>query len=644
MSKAKVSQWWRCFIGILIGLIIFVGLIPSCSIVSFSKEDALVVDSRESFINETLTFEEIVANLPTAEEIKAMSIAPHPRLLASEARFAEIKQQVKTNETMKKWYWKLHTDAKKFIDTPPPLYKPQDNRGMLKVSRTVLKTVTTLALMYRLDRDELYLQRTWQELEAASKFIDWNPSHFLTTAEMTAAFAIGYDWLYEYWNQQQKELISSAIVKKGLKPALNAYIKSDSWTKIKSANNWNQVCNGGVSLGAIAVLENVPKLASTVLHSGLKRLPETMKHYAPDGAWNEGVDYWHYGSKYNTLILSSLDTAFNNDFNLSKIPGFSETGNFPIYMTSTIGRPFNFADANESRLRSPQLFWMANKFNEPVYSYFQKEVAKPEALDLIWYKPLNEKKFLNELSLDKYFRGSEIVSMREQWKNYQGIFIGFKAGDNQAAHGNLDLGTFVLDASGVRWAVDLGSDDYNLPGYFDRKEKRWRYYRTRAEGQNTLVINPDANPDQNPKAIAKIIHFDSQSNKARVVADLTPAYAFDVDRLQREIILDRNLQRVLIEDRILSRNPINVWWFMHTKADISISKDGKTAILSQNNAQITVRILNRSRYNFEIIDAQPMKNSPNPFGQTVNSDIKKLAVQLKNIQKEELRIAFDCMK
>ena len=36
-----------------------------------------------------------------------------------------------------------------------------------------------------------------KELRAAAAFPDWNPSHFLDTAEMTHAFAIGYDWLYE---------------------------------------------------------------------------------------------------------------------------------------------------------------------------------------------------------------------------------------------------------------------------------------------------------------------------------------------------------------------------------------------------------------------------------------------------------------
>ncbi|MGH7945950.1 MAG: hypothetical protein ACREH8_23950 [Opitutaceae bacterium] len=44
--------------------------------------------------------------------------------------------------------------------------------------------------------------------------------------------------------------------------------------------------------------------------------------------------------------------------------------------------------------------------------------------------------------------------------------VGFKAGRNTVNHAHLDLGTFTFDAGGVRWAGDLGRDDYNLPGYW----------------------------------------------------------------------------------------------------------------------------------------------------------------------------------
>ncbi len=38
--------------------------------------------------------------------------------------------------------------------------------------------------------------RALEELRAARVPSDWNPSHFLDVAEMSHAFAVGYDWLY----------------------------------------------------------------------------------------------------------------------------------------------------------------------------------------------------------------------------------------------------------------------------------------------------------------------------------------------------------------------------------------------------------------------------------------------------------------
>lgn len=81
------------------------------------------------------------------------------------------------------------------------------------------------------------------------------------------------------------------------------------------------------------------------------------------------------------------------------------------------------------------------------------------------------------------FNGSAgIVTMRSSW-NPESSFVGIHAGDNQASHGDLDIGTFVIDALGERWAIDLGMDNYNLPGYFDKKSNRWNYYRKRAEAK-----------------------------------------------------------------------------------------------------------------------------------------------------------------
>ena len=44
------------------------------------------------------------------------------------------------------------------------------------------QALTTLALVYRLDKNEHYLKKLEEELKAVCAFKDWNPSHFLDVA------------------------------------------------------------------------------------------------------------------------------------------------------------------------------------------------------------------------------------------------------------------------------------------------------------------------------------------------------------------------------------------------------------------------------------------------------------------------------
>ena len=57
----------------------------------------------------------------------------------------------------------------------------------------------------------------------AAKFKDWNPSHFLDTAEMTTALAIGYDWLYAVIKPADRKTIRDAIVQLGLNEGKKVY-------------------------------------------------------------------------------------------------------------------------------------------------------------------------------------------------------------------------------------------------------------------------------------------------------------------------------------------------------------------------------------------------------------------------------------
>ena len=423
------------------------------------------------------------------------------------------------------------------------------------------------------------------------------------------------------------------MVEKGLKPALKLYRAHSGWTRAR--HNWNQVCNGGIGMGALALADVEPQLAGEILHDALESIQLAMAEFAPDGAWKEGPGYWNYATSYNVVFLAGLQTALGTDFGLSQIGAFKETGLFPIYLTGPLGRTFNYADGGDHTIFAPQMFWLAREFKQPVLAWYERRATAPSALDLLWFDPAGDSPKAAGLPLDKYFRGAEVAVLRSEWDNPKALFVGFKAGDNKANHSHLDLGSFVFDAAGARWAMDLGADDYNLPGYFGGQ--RWNYYRLRAEGQNTLVINPTGAPDQDPAARAQIIRFESRPERAFAIADLTPAYAKNARRVWRGIaLLDRN--KALVQDEIQADKPVDLWWFMHTRASVSIESDGRVANLQQVGAQLRAEILSPPGAKFQIMDAQPLPASPHPEGQAKNERVRKLAIHLTGISDARLAV------
>jgi len=571
--------------------------------------------------------------VPPPADILTRLNKTHPRLLATTDGFAQLKTRIAANSQLQSWDAKLRAKAQDLLSQPPSRYEIPDGLRLLATSRRVVNRVYTLALLYRLDGDKRYAERAWQELAAAASFRDWNPRHFLDTAEMTHAFAIGYDWLYDAWTPEQRATLRQAMVEKGLKAALPLYRAHSGWSRVR--HNWNQVCNGGIGMGALALADVEPELAAEILHDALDSIQLAMAEFAPDGAWKEGPGYWDYANFYNVVFLAGLQTALGGDFGLSQIEAFKDTGLFPIYVTGPLGRTFNYADGGDHGIYAPQMFWLARQFKQPVLAWHERRATTPTALDLLWYDPAGSNPKAAGLPLDKYFREAEVAVLRSDWENPQALYVGFKAGDNKANHSHLDLGSFVFDAGGVRWAMDLGADDYNLPGYFGGQ--RWDYYRLRAEGHNTLVINPGGTPDQDPGAKTQINRFESTPNRAFAIADLTPAFAQNAGRVRRGIaLLDRN--KALVQDEIQADKPVDLWWFMHTRAGVRIVSDGRVANLDQDGAQLQAEILSPPDAKFQFMDAQPLPTSPHPEGQATNERIRKLAIHLIGISDSRLAV------
>ncbi len=548
----------------------------------------------------------------------------HPRLFVTAEDWPRLRAVVERDPGAKDLYGRLKRDADRVLDAAPVRHKLKGPR-LLPVSRRCLDRVSTLALVHHLSGEATYADRAIREMEAAAAFRDWNPSHFLDTAEMTAALGVGYDWLYDRMTEAQRRTVREAILEKGLEHGLRAYRGEAGYGWFRnSRHNWNQVCNGGLAQGALAVADEAPEVAREILASGLASVPKAMASFGVDGGWGEGPGYWGYTMKYTSRYLDALRTALGSMHGLEKTPGLAEAGMFRIYGIGPSGETFNFADAGPGAGRQESMFWLARTFDRPAYAAFERTRGPDDPLALVWYTPAGR---WPDPSLPpaKHFRGVGVVFFRSAWDDPDALWVGAKGGDNKTNHANLDLGTFVLEARGVRWAVELGRDNYNLPAYFGAK--RWTYYRMKTEGQNCLVLGGE---NQDTRAVADVVAFHGEKSGAgSAVIDLTDAYPM-ASSVRRGIAAGAG--RVRVQDEVRAEKPVEVVWGMHTEADVAC--DGTRAVLARDGKRLGARIVEPAGAVFETRSAKP------PPPENPNEGITKLAVRLPE-KVADLRLVVD---
>jgi Heparinase II/III-like protein/Domain of unknown function (DUF4962) len=548
----------------------------------------------------------------------------HPRLILTRVDWENLRESIKSDPLKSSWLDQIRRAAETQIQRPRTKYKLGTD-GLLFQSREALTQLSTFGALYRLTGEKRYAEVARQELLTVIGFPDWNPPHFLDTAEMTAAVALGYDWIYDALSTTDREAIEAAIVHLGLEPGLRAYDKPAWW--VQNPNNWNIVCHGGLVLGALAIAELAPDLAERTLAHALQDVPYAIRTFGPDGAWPEGFSYWAYSTQYSVMLIASLRSALGNDFGLMSIPGLSRAGFFPIYETGPSGLTFNFADAEpEARAESaPQMFWLAQAFHEPDFAAF--ELSRVTAGNLsIWhllYMGQNSgQKPQGSLPLFTTFHGVQDVGVaRSSWDDASAAWVALKGGDNKAGHSHLDLGSFVYEVEGERWAVDPGRDSHSLPGYFGKE--RYQYFRTSTRGHNALIVDGGNQPLD---ARAAIIESGKDNGGSYFfTVDLSSVYGIGHTKRRIELLSNHNLR---ITDDIEAKTPRDVLWNMLTNANID--NQGSVAILSQNGKTITVRILSPSDAKFEVLPGA----GPPPEAQSPS--LKRLSVALAPLKKTHL--------
>jgi len=553
------------------------------------------------------------------------NLKPHPRVILTSERVAELKTLWETDTLFQDLMEIIEFYADSALKSPLVKYEfdAPGNPRLKYQRRHAMLRVFNCGLMYQLTGDTLYAARVRDEIKAAANFPDWGPSHFLNIGELSAVTGIGYDWVYDFLTEEDKAEILAGVVKHGLVEGIIAYNGNheNGWW-IDRINNWNQVCNGGLTLLALAVADEKPDTAEIIVNHAVNSIKNSMSSYIPDGAWHEGPTYWAYGTTYNGMLLSALRTTFGNLQGLEDDPGYlpmGKSGLFHIHTAGPTGLYFNYGDSKKTLYYSPVLFWMAHEFEEPGYAWFERltirrDLARMRLHDLMnddtldrflallaaWYSNAGQNLSHDDFALDVSISSGEtaVGAMHSSWDD-DAIYIGFKGGIPQVNHAHMDIGSFVLDAEGERWAYDLSGDSYDLPGYFDFDNKRWDYYRLNNYSHNTLTLN---NQKQAIYGFADIADFYSDQNYAFAKIDMSATYPIAAKTTRSFEMKDR--ERVVITDKIEQINEFTpIRWQMVTDAAIELNKS--EALLRKNGKVMKIKINQPDDVDFSVISTYP---------------------------------------
>lgn len=529
----------------------------------------------------------------------------HPRLFLTAERI-EMLERSSRDHMLGALKASLLRESDALLETEATEFRIVGPR-MLESCQQIWRRVASLALAFRISGDSRYLERAKKELFAAAELPHWNPEHFLDTAELCSAFATGYDWLYDWLSDADRRQIRDALVQKGLKPGRDLQQQPAWWVSV--GHNWNTVSNGGLAIGALAVAEDEPELAAAIVNTSVNEMRMAQNSFAPDGAWPAGPHYWEYTAWYSALTSDALETALGTDLGLSAHPGFDRAGLFALHCSGPRGEYFNFGDSEVEIGPRPVLFWLGKRFHlaNCIAEHHRLLEFRPRThpFDLVWYQPFP--KLLPALPSCAYFRGAEVVSMRTAWNDADAVFLGVKGGCGQNDHAHLDLGSFVFDCAGVRWASDLGADNYDLPGYWENGKdgERWKYFRLNNRSHNTLVLNDHL---QDPTATARIVRTEWSQPFGFAIVDLSRAYSRDAASVERGVAVV-GASAIFVQDEIAWRRDSQdrlLRWQMITDAAITVS--GADATLNKKGQCLRARILSPPGATFSV--AESSRSSP----------------------------------
>jgi hypothetical protein len=211
----------------------------------------------------------------------------------------------------------------------------------------ILRNALAMLITENPDYKKTALDQMWALFDEAV-WPDWidqahvkfgNPAG-LRTGMLSQDVAIGFDWLFPYLSEEERERILEGLDRRGIQPFLTSIEQGAWWSQ--ELSNWYTVIIGGLGIAGMALGDAHPQ-SQELIDLSLGKMKTYLSIYGEDGEFNESVAYSNATRIPVTYFLAYYYHLSGGE-NLLAIHPFPQTAEWAIYSTLPPGRYAAFGD------------------------------------------------------------------------------------------------------------------------------------------------------------------------------------------------------------------------------------------------------------------------------------------------------------
>lgn len=581
--------------------------------------DAIVgAGAGEASVTVTVTTEEgrsfvssFAVGVMPREEAFLSQTAGHPRILFTEEERRTLQRRVSAPkdaafgidvETI--WSeWKkegerfaeergfrvTYLNAPDVIDVAYPLVQPDplpnppgyvDYPFWTMYSRGIEHRLITLSVLYALTEEMRYADKAKAMLLDLARYRRWyefparGAEGNLSNAHFTLGAATAYDILHSILTVQEREIIRSAIMEKGLRPMAIDFGNADQHNIIVA----KQVA---MMIGALAIVDEAPEADKYVRHCY-----SYIRDYLDARVESEETE----GLMYNNIAathLAQAAVAFKKSTGQDELiahPFLTEVVPEQFFYFQSAGYQPTFANLSDCHPKLNLAYIMSmlaeNASNGAAMWYVQQYEAHSQTV------LLNVVQGTDAIPPERYFAGRMSkafprigwAALRSGWGERDHV-LAFTSSPSARGHNHLDQNHFILNVAGEWLIAD--------PGYQDYRPGPKNEFTDGSVGHNVLLVNGQG---QSLRGGGRLTAWHMSPGFDAARGDATASYEGAVKHWYRTAVHMDAGYFVILDDIALHHNEDHADLLLHAKEGVAISAAGDDAqVFTGEQASVLVR-------------------------------------------------------